>query len=381
MLRAYKTELHLNNGERSQLTRCADASRFVFNWSLADRIARHEAGLSTSKFEQKRRFNALKGVEHSWLYDVPYTIEEAAFDHCERAFQNFFRRVKAGDGEKPGFPKFKSRFNDHQGFTVRGSITVESARIKLPRLGWLRLAERGYLPSDGVKVLSVNVSVQAGHWMVSLQVEEADCPAQAPTTDILAIHPGVVHLATLSDGAVFENPRHLAQRERALAHAQRALARCQKGSNNRSKAKLHVAAIHRRVSNARQHGLHEVSHYATAHAGPEVVVMQDFDVRGMVEGVPIAHALNKRIHDASMSELRRQVNYKAQWAGQTVLTVPTEAPTSKRCSSCGTVNADLTLSQQHWVCPSCGVRHERDSNAAHNLLYFADIQREVAEAL
>jgi len=174
MLRAYKTELDLNNKQRTLMLRCSGTARKVFNWALADRIARHELGLTTNKFEQKRRFNSIKRAEFPWITEVPYTIMQEEFDKCDMAFQNFFRRVKKG--EKPGFPRFKSRKRGINSFTVRGCITVAPTQIKLPRMGWLRLKEDNYLPVGGCKILFTNISHQAGHWFVSLQVEQSDVP-------------------------------------------------------------------------------------------------------------------------------------------------------------------------------------------------------------
>ena len=369
MRRAYRTELHVNNTEQDLLMRCAGAARFVFNWALADRISRRERREKTNKFEQKRRFNALKGSQYPWLYDLPYTIVEAEFDHLDVAFKNFFRRVK--QGEPPGFPQFKDR--RHQSFTLRGALTVETGRIKLPKLGWLRLAESGYLPTAEVKILFVTLSLETDHWMISLQVEEADKPTPRHEPDRLAVHLGVAKLATLSNGRQFENPKNLLRYEKKLAHLQRGLSRKELGSQNRRKAKLAVAKCHRRISNTRRFALHEVSHYVAKHSKAHKIIIQDFHVQEMVEGVPVSHDLNKRIHDAAMGELRRQVQYKATWQGKEVVLVPQEAPVSQRCSNCGTLNTDLKLGQRSWECPVCGTTHDREWNAIANLLHFSEI--------
>ena len=139
IIRGYKTVLDPSNEQRSWFMRCAGTARFVYNWALDDRIARFKAGEKTNLYEQKRRFNALKGVQFPWIYDVPYALTDAAFVNLDRAYQNFFRRNKQGAGKK-GFPRFKSRRRGIGSFTLRGSIHIESGRIKLPRVGWVRLA-------------------------------------------------------------------------------------------------------------------------------------------------------------------------------------------------------------------------------------------------
>jgi putative transposase len=153
--RAYKTELKLNNKERSLLAGCAGAARYVWNWGLRQKIDEYETtGKSPSYYELHRRLNALKKGELSWLYQYSKTIPQESLRDLDRAFANFFRRVKEngqknkGKDEKPGFPRFKSRKQRRGRFRVWGSIHVEDDRIKLPRIGWLRLKEKGYLPTS-----------------------------------------------------------------------------------------------------------------------------------------------------------------------------------------------------------------------------------------
>jgi putative transposase len=208
MLRAYKTELDLNNKQRTMMLRCAGTARFVFNWALADRIERHKNNLPTNRFEQKRRFNTLKVEQFPWIYDVPYTIVESEFQQCDIAFQNFFRRVKKGG--KPGFPNFKSKKHGINSFTLRQSIFVSNNQIKLPRIDWLRLKEDKYLPIQDVKILSANISHSAGHWFVSLQVEQPDAEISTGThKGVIGVDVGLKVLATCSNGKVFENPKSL----------------------------------------------------------------------------------------------------------------------------------------------------------------------------
>lgn len=365
MLRAYKTELDVNNKQRTWLNRCSGTARFVFNWALADRIKRHEDKLKTSKFEQKRRFNALKGEQFSWVYDVPYVITQEEFDKCDDAFQNFFRRVKKG--EKPGFPKFKSKKHGINSFTLRGNISVEPSRIKLPRIGWLRLKEDNYLPIKDVKILSATISNKAGHWFVSLQVNQLDDKISIIHRGIIGVDLGISHLAVCSDGKVFDNPKSLKRYESSLAHIQRELCRRMKGSKNRTKTKAKIAKLHYRISNIRRYALHEVSHYLTAIAKPEVIVLEDLNVKGMAQN----HHLAKAISDAAFAELRRQTEYKAKWYGEKVVIADRWEPSSKKCSSCGTINHELKLSDRQWVCMNCGVLHDRDENASKNLANLA----------
>lgn len=367
MLRAYKTELNPNNKQRTLFMKYAGTARFIFNWALADRIERHKNGLATNKFEQKRRFNALKKEQYPWIYDVAYTVLEKEFDNCDLAFTNFFRRVKNGD-KKVGYPKFKSRKHSNPKFTLRGNITVEPNRIKLPRIGWIRLKEDNYLPSDDTKILSANISERAGHWFISLQVEtQKELEKSILSDNILGVDLGIKSLATCSNGKVFENPKSLTRFEKVLARKQRELCRRQKGSNNRDKTKQKIAKLHYKISNIRRYALNEVSHYLTAIAKPKTIVLENLNVKGMMQN----RHLSKALSDVSFSELRRQLEYKAQWHGIKVIVADRFYPSSKTCSECGSVKPLLKLSERQYVCESCGAIMDRDLNAALNLASLA----------
>lgn len=361
-LRAYKTELDPNNKQRTQLVRYCGVARFVYNWALADRKSRYEQDQSTSMFEQKRRFNALKDEQFPWVRDVAYVVEESAFANCDVAYKNFFRRVKSGT-EKAGFPKFKSKKRGLGNFTLRGNIHAQSSAIQLPRLGVIRLKEDNYFLTSGVKVLSATISEQARHWLVSLQVEEPDKPTPQLGSGVIGVDVGIKTLATCSDGTVFENPKSLSRYEKQLAHISRELSRRQKGSKNRAKTKLKVAKLHYRIANIRRYSLHQVSSYLTVKAKPETIVLEDLNVVGMLQN----RHLSKAIADASFAELRRQLEYKCSWYGVNLVVADRFYPSSKTCSSCGAKKPLLKLSERTFVCESCGAVIDRDLNASLNL--------------
>jgi len=295
IVRAYKTELDPSGPQAEWMVQCAGAARFVYNWALADRKrAYEETGVSVNIYEQKRRFNALKHQEYPWLAEIPYTLVQEAFANVDAAYKNFFRRVKNGDAKK-GFPKFKNR-DSVKAFTLRGRIHVDTRSIKLPRIGWVRLKEVGYLPRDK-KILSANISCRAGRWFVSLSVEEEIQTPVPQTGRVIGIDVGIKQLATCSNGKVFENPHSLREAERKLATLSRELSRRQKGGKNRAKTKEKIARLHHRISNVRRHSLHEVSHYAIVTAHPSAVVVEDLNVAGMVKN----RHLSKAVADASMS--------------------------------------------------------------------------------
>lgn len=366
MFRAYKTELDPNNKQRTQFVRYCGVARFVYNWALSDRQLRYEQGLDTSMYEQKRRFNALKDEQFPWVREVAYTVEESALAHADLAFRNFFRRVKVGE-KSVGFPKFKSRKRGLGNFTLRGSVAVQNDAVQLPRLGVIRLKEDGHLPTLGVKILAATISERAGHWFVSLQVEESDKPVSLSGSGVIGVDVGVKVLATCSDGKVFENPKSLSQYEKRLTHISRELCRRQKGSRNRSKTRKKLAKLHYRIANIRRYSLHQISNYLTVKAKPETIVLENLNVVGMLQN----RHLSKAIADASFAELRRQLKYKCAWYGVGLVIADRFYPSSKTCSACGAKKPLLKLSERTFVCESCGVVIDRDFNASLNLARLA----------
>jgi putative transposase len=385
--RAYKTELKLNNKERSLLAGCAGAARYVWNWGLRQKIDEYEAtGRSPSYYELHRRLNALKKGELSWLYQYSKTIPQESLRDLDRAFVNFFRRVKQngqknkGETEKPGFPRFKSRKRGMGRFRVWGSIQVENDRIKLPRIGWLRLKEKGYLPTNGVKILSATVSERGGRWFVSLQVEEEIAERQA-TGQPIGIDLGLSHMAVTSAGQTYENPKALKQALKRLARLQRELHRRQPGSRNRIKTRAKIARLHYRISCLRQDAIHQATSGIVARTKPDtqrpsVVVMENLNVKGMMQNRKLARS----IADVGLGEFGRQMHYKCDWYGITFLAADRWFPSSKQCSSCGHRQASLTLSERTYCCPICGLVLDRDLNAAINLKQLSTASSAGSEA-
>ena len=367
MLRAYKTELKPNNKQASFLWRCVGTARFVYNWALADRISGYDDGKKINMFEQKRRFNSIKAVEFPWIYEIPYCVQEEEFRNLDAAYKNFFRRVKSG-AEKPGFPKFKKR-GLKNAFSMRGSIRVENDRVKLPIIGWVRLKERDYIPTSEIKILKATISERAGRWFISIQADTlSDSYNNHNLSGVIGIDVGIKSLAVLSDGTVFENPKALYTCERKLKRLQRELNRRKKGSSNREKTKKKISKLHMDIQNIRKHELNQVSHYITYGIMPEIICIEKLNVSGMAKN----HNLAKAISDASMSELHRQIKYKAERLGIEVVEADRFYPSSKLCSNCGNKKDVLKLSERTYHCDVCGLEIDRDLNAAINLAAIAE---------
>ncbi len=364
ILRGYKTELRLNNQQRSHLRQHAGAARFAYNWGLAQKTqAYQKTGKSPGAMELHRRLNQLKPTRFPWMYEVSKCAPQEALRDLDRAFSNFFRRHK--NGEKPGFPRYKSRKRGVGAFRLTGAIRVQPDRIQLPRLGVLRLKERGYLPSGThwCRVLSVTVSEKAGRWYVSVQVEER-ITVPENTGPPAGTDWGLETLLTVSDGTRFENPQALARFARKLRRAQRALARKQRGSRNRARAHLRLQRLHARVANIRCDALHKASAWLAKNKSATVI--EDLYVEGMLKN----HRLAGAVADAGFGEFRRQLEYKTRWYGSRLYVAPRFYPSSKRCSRCGHVKEAMPLSERVYRCERCGLVLGRDRNAALNLLWL-----------
>ena len=365
--RAYKTALRLNNQERTLLAGCAGTARFAYNWGLRQKIDAYAAtGKSPNYYELHRQLNHLKQNELAWMYGYSKTIPQEALRDLDRAFQNFFRRVK--NGEKPGFPRLKSRKRGIGSFRLWGAIQVEADRVKLPRIGWLRLQEKGYLPTTGVKILSATLSERAGRWFIALQVETAIADRTA-TGPVVGVDLGIKNLAVTSDGDTYENPKALRHALKRLAHLQRELARREKGSHNRAKTRAKIARLHDRISCLRQNAIHQATSRIVAKTKPDtqrpaLVVMEDLNVAGMMKNGKLARA----VADVSMGEFARQMAYKCAWNGTKLVQADRWFPSSKQCSRCGQVKTTLTLAERVFRCEACGLAIDRDHNAARNLM-------------
>ena len=377
IVRGYKTELDLNDRQRTACAKHAGAARYAYNWGLRRKIDAYEStGKSPTAIDLHRELNALKKTELAWMYEVSKCAPQEALRNLDRAFSHFFRRVmlkKRGKLKGPvGFPRFKSRKAGLGSFRLTGSIHVFEDSIQLPRLGRLRLKERGYLPTSGVKILSATVSEQAGRWFVSVQVEEEIPEPTLACGEPLGVDLGVKVLAMRSDGISYENPKALGRAQKKLRRLQRKLARQQKGSRNREKTRCRIARLHYRIANVRRDTLHKATSGIVAKTKPDAerpraVVIEKLNVSGMLKN----HCLARAIADVGMYEFGRQVRYKAAWSGSEVVPADQWYPSSKRCSGCGEVKDDLDLSERVYECDWCGLVMDRDLNAARNLAQLA----------
>jgi putative transposase len=301
----------------------------------------------------------MKGSEDlSWLNEVSSVPLQQAIRHQQAAFSNFY----AG---RARYPRYKSRGGRQSAEYTRSGFRYRDGRLFLAKMSTPLNFTWSWPDIDPASVNPATVTVSrdpCGRWYVSFAVDVAD-PEQLPAAGAMAgVDLGVKDFAVTSGGERIANPRHLERRARNLARYQRRLARCQRGSANRAKAKAKVARAHRKVRAARQDFLHRTS--ARLVRDHDVIVIEDLAVKNMVRNRSLARAIS----GCGWGEFRRQLEYKAATAGRQPIVIDRWYPSSKTCSACGHLLAELSLSTRHWTCPSCGTRHDRDINAAKNIL-------------
>jgi putative transposase len=360
MHRAHKIRLNPTPEQAAYFRKAAGTARYCFNWGLAEvKRALAEGRKPESVLALKQRFNMMKGAQYPWVYDVTKCVVEGAFRHLGKALANFWRS-KRGErkGQRVRFPRFKSKRHAHGSFVLNNDkFRVEGHTLVVPKLGRVNMAEA--LRFDG-KILGAVVSEQAGWWWVSVQMDLPDVVAE-PGVHALGVDVGVKDLAVDSDGQRYENQAPLRGALGRVKRLQRAVSRRQQGSANRRKAVRKLAKAHYRVACKRGDQAHKVT-TALVHKA-SVIGIESLHVSGLLANHHLALALS----DAALSEVHRQLRYKAAGAGVQVVAVDRFYPSSQIHYECGYRHRDLTLADRTWRCPHCGLLVDRDVNSAKNL--------------
>ncbi|MGW6918191.1 RNA-guided endonuclease InsQ/TnpB family protein [Kitasatospora sp. NPDC054939] len=357
--RAFKYRFYPTDAQAAELSRTFGCVRKVYNLALA---ARTEAWTLR---RERVGYNATSALLTAWkrTQDLAYLSEvssvplQQTLRHLQGAFKNFWaKRAK--------YPTFKSRKKSRRSaeYTTSG-FRFRDGRLRLAKMAepldivWSRTLPEGAVPS------TVTVSQDsAGRWFVSMLCE--DRPSMpAPVDHAVGIDAGITTLLTLSTGEKITNPRHERRDRERLAKAQRELARKARGEgSNRAKAWLKVGRVHARIADRRRDFLHKLTTRLVREN--QVVVIEDLAVGNMLKN----RKLSRAVADASWSELRSMLEYKAGWYGREVITVDRWFPSSKLCSACGTLHGRMPLDVREWTCCGCGTTHDRDVNAARNIL-------------
>lgn len=378
--RAYKVELNPNNKQRTLLEKSVGVARFTYNWGLNERIELYKSEKkSLTAIDQHKILCSKKKTEFPWMYDVSKMAPQEALRDLDTAFKNFFRGIKKG--QKVGFPKFKSKHKSKPTFSISYGFFVTKSEVNIPKVGHVRLKEKGYIPTKDVKINSMTVSKEADRWFISVQVVQ-DIPEPASQIkSVLGVDVGIKTLATCSNYQMFENPKYLKKSKKKLTHAQKNLARkkfdkkAKRSSNNRNKAKLKVQKIYHRTSNQRKDSIHKMTSIL-AKTKPRYIVLEDLNISGMMKNHKIAGAIG----DASFAEIKRQLTYKTAWYGGSVVEVDRFFPSSKMCSKCGSLKENLTLRDRIYIC-DCGNVIDRDLNASINLEKYGLIKLQSTDSL
>ncbi|MCE7985921.1 MAG: transposase [Caldilinea sp. CFX5] len=361
MIRAHKIRLNPTPEQELYFRKATGTKRFVYNWALDRWQWAKSQGLTEYGLRViKKDFNALKGEQFPWVYDVAKDVAEGAFTDLGAALKNYFDWQKGKrKGAKMGFPNYKSKKSKRQSFRVNNDkFWVDGHTIRIPRLGEVNMAEP--LRFQG-KIMGAVVSKVADWWYVSIQVEiEPPAPKQFER-ESTGVDVGVKTLATLSDGSAFENQKPLRKQINKLRKLSRSQSRRQKGSNRWWKAQRKVGRFHAKMANKRADAQHKASRaIASTYA---LIGVEDLHVKGMVKNRRLALAVS----DVGLSEFLRQIEYKSKAFGGQVVRVGRFYASSKTCNDCGHIHQTLTLSDRQWTCQGCGTIHDRDWNAAKNI--------------
>lgn len=331
--------------------RAAGTSRFVFNWAFAEWNRQYQDGKKPTANALKKQFNGIYPVLFPWVGEVHRDCHSQPFADLQTAFNNFF--AKRADK-----PSFKKKGKDRASFYVANDkFSLAGKVVRLPLIGKVRMRETLRLSG---KINSARVVEECGRWFICVSVDVGELHKGRTGNGTAGVDLGIKTLATLSTGEQVENPKPLRKAQERLSRANRKLHRRVKGSNNRNKQRKVVAKIHRRIRNIRHDGLHRLtSVLCKNHA---TVVIEDLNVKGMVKN----HCLAQSIGDAGFGLFRQLLAYKAILFGTLIVVADRFFPSSKTCSSCGLVKDKLSLGERIFEC-SCGLRIDRDLNAALNL--------------
>jgi putative transposase len=357
---AYRCRAYPDQAQQQVLARTFGCVRVVWNQTLAARRARYAAdGTGTSYPETDRALTQVKkDPELTFLSEVSSVPLQQALRHQHQAFAAFFAK-------RARYPRFKARRGRQSAHYTRSAFTLRGGVLRLAKTGAPLRFTWSWPDVDPAALDPATVIVSRepdGRWYVAFTLETA-VPEPLPTSGhAVGVDLGVKDFAVTSDGDRIANPRHLARRARNLARYQRRLARCRKGSANRAKAAAKVARAHRKVRHARADFLHRASTRLVRQN--DLIVIEDLAVANMIRNRHLARA----ICDCGWGEFRRQLEYKCQRYGRRLVVIDRWYPSSKTCAACGHLLAELSLSTRYWTCPSCRARHDRDINAAKNIL-------------
>lgn len=362
MEKAFKYRIYPNKKQKELIQKTFGCARFVYNYFLDLKIKEYKNSETTlSYYDTSKLLTQLK-KESEWLREPDKDSLQKSLKDLDNAYQKFFK-------EHTGFPKFKSKKDRHKSYrtscvktTGGGNIQFLGKHIKLPKLGLVRIRDK-QIPQG--RILNATISQEPnGHYYCSLCCTDAEMPQYQKTNKNIGIDLGIADFAIFSDGTKIENPRFYEKSEEKLAKLQMELSRKTIGGSNWDKAMIKVANLQKHIFNQRNDFLHKLTTDIVRNY--DVICIEDLDVKSMKE--TDSKMRNKHINDVSFAEFRRQITYKSQWYGRKLSVVGRYHPSSQICHICGNRDGKKSEDVREWICPQCGEKHDRDINAAINIL-------------
>lgn len=358
-------------GQSEELLRAVGAVRFAQNWALdlvKSQLASGEPQ-SWSSYSLEAAWRRHRSEVAPWYSEVSKETFQYGCNRAAIALKNFSESEKGvRKGKKSRFPRFRKQgHNDSACFT--SAKWKSSTVVLIPRIGRIRLKEP-FTPSPYAKITGIIIRPRAGRWFVTFRIREDDwvAPEKKPIWSAVGVDAGMGDkFAALSDGTIVENPRFFRTDQARLSRVSKSLRRKKLGTKNRKKALAKVARVQYRTACKRADFIHKfTTNLVKTH---DEIVIEDLNLQGMKSSL----RLGKSVSDVAWGEVRRQLEYKSEWYGTTLTIVDKWFPSSKTCHVCGNINAELTLSDRDWKCETCYTVHDRDINAAKNLLAMSSL--------
>lgn len=361
MNKSYKFRLYPNKQQEELIQKTFGCVRFVYNYYLKEKTNIYQSTKKNfSYYDCCKHLTHLKH-ELTWLYDAPNPALQSSLRDLDETFKYYFIRLHKG--EKTSYPKFRTKRTHRQSYRVTNtgkSIEVFSKHIKLPKLGKVKC-------SVSKKVLGriINATLsqnESGKYYISITCTDCDNKSFDKTGNFIGIDVGIKSFAITSDGTKYFNPRFLSKLEMKISKLHHSMSRKPKDSKRREKERIKAARLLDKAYNQRKDFLHKLSTDIVRNY--DIICIEDLKTSNLMRN----NRLSKAISDSGWSEFRRQLEYKADWYGKQVVVIDRFFPSSRICSDCGFKLEELNLRVREWTCPVCGARHDRDVNAAKNIL-------------